>query len=65
MPDLEIYVVAVDIKAAKNGDFYDELLSENGFEAVSETFSCYDYGADTSEGVHEIKNIITNARRVS
>ena len=39
--------------------------SENDFEVVPETFSCYDYGANTSEAVQEIKNTITNARRVS
>ena len=32
------------IKTAKNGDFCEELLSENNFEAVLATF-CYDQGA--------------------
>ena len=32
------------IKTAKNGGFYEELLSENDFEAVVATFFCYEYG---------------------
>ena len=42
------------IKTAKNGDFCEELLSENGFEAVSGTFCCYDYSANASEAVQKI-----------
>ena len=32
----------------------EELLSENGFEAVLVNFCCYDYGANTSEEVQKI-----------
>ena len=42
------------IKTAKDGDFCEELLSENGFEAVSGTFGCYDYSANPSEAVQKI-----------
>ena len=42
------------IKAAKNGDFCEELLNENDFEAVLVTFCCYDYGANASEAVQKI-----------
>ena len=42
------------IKTAKNGGFCEELLSENDFEAVLATFSCYDYGANASEAVWKI-----------
>ena len=38
----------------KNGDFWDELLSENDFEAVLATFCCYDHGAKASEVVQKI-----------
>ena len=31
------------IKAAKNGGFCEELLSENDFEAVLVNFCCYEY----------------------
>ena len=41
------------IKTAKNGDFCEELLSENNFEAVLATF-CYDQGAKVSEAVKKI-----------
>ena len=34
--------------------FCEELLSENDFEAVLATFSCYDHGASTSEAVQKI-----------
>ena len=44
---LEISGVAVqgiheNIKTAKNGDFCEELDSENDFEVVLATFCCYD-----------------------
>ena len=39
------------IKTAKNGDFCDELLSENDFETVLVTFCRYDYGVNASEAV--------------
>ena len=42
------------IKTAKNGDFWEELLSENDFGAVLATFCCYDHGANCSEAVQEI-----------
>ena len=42
------------IKTAKNGDFCEELLSENNFEAVLTTFCCYDYGDNASEAVQKI-----------
>ena len=42
------------IKTAKNGDFCEELLSENDFEAVLTTFYCYDHGAKASEAVQKI-----------
>ena len=31
------------IKTAKNGDFCEELLNENDFEAVLINFCCYEY----------------------
>ena len=42
------------IKTVKNDGFYEELLSENDFEAVLATFCCYDYGANASEAVQKI-----------
>ena len=42
------------IKTAKNGDFCEELLSENEFETVLATFFCYDHGAEVSEAVQKI-----------
>ena len=42
------------IKAAKNGDFYEELLGESEFESVLAIFSCYDHGAKGSEAVQKI-----------
>ena len=42
------------IKTVKNGNFCEELLSENGFEAVLATFCCYDHGAKASEAVQKI-----------
>ena len=42
------------IKAAKNGSFCEELLSEKDFEPVLAYFCCYDYGANTSEPVQKI-----------
>ena len=44
----------VYIKTAKNGDFCEELLSENDFGTVLVTFCCYDYGAKTSEAVQKL-----------
>ena len=42
------------IETAKNGGFWEELLSENEFAAVLATFYCYDYGANASEAVQKI-----------
>ena len=42
------------IETAKNGDFCEELLSENDFETVLATFCCYDHGAKASEAVQKI-----------
>ena len=42
------------IKTAKNGGFCEELISENGFEAVLSTFCCYDHGTNASEAVQKI-----------
>ena len=36
------------MKTAKNGDFWEELLSENDFEAALATFCCYGRGAKAS-----------------
>ena len=47
-------------KQRKMADFtvfhccFEEFLSENDFEAVLDTFSCYDYGANASEAVEKI-----------
>ena len=42
------------IKPAKNGDFCEELLSENDFGVVLATFCCYDHGAKASKAVQKI-----------
>ena len=42
------------IKAAKNGNFCQELLSKNDYEAILVTFCCYDHGAKASEEVQKI-----------
>ena len=42
------------IKTAKNGNFWEELLSEYESEAVLATFCCYDHGAKASEAVQKI-----------
>ena len=42
------------IKTAKNGGFYDELLSENDFEAVLATFCCYVNDVNASEAIQKI-----------
>ena len=42
------------IKTAKNGNFCEELLLENGFEAALATFCCYDLSAKASEAVQKI-----------
>ena len=40
----------------KNDNFWEELLSENDFEAVLATF-CYDHGAKASEAVQKIATV--------
>ena len=54
------------IKTAKNGGFYEELISENDFEAVLATSCCYDHGASASKAVQKIATdqSITNAPSV-
>ena len=54
--ELEIFGVAVQRihQTAKKGTFSEELLSENGFEAVLVNFCYYDYGTNTSEAVQKI-----------
>ena len=43
------------IKTAKNGTFFcEELLSENDFEAVLDSFCCYDYDTNASKAVQVI-----------
>ena len=42
------------IETAKNGNFCEELPSENGSEAVLATFCCYDHGAKASEEAQKI-----------
>ena len=39
---------------SKNGNFCEEQLSENDFEAVLATFYCYKHGAKVSEAVQKI-----------
>ena len=39
---------------SKNGNFCEELLSENDFEAVLATFCRYDHGAEASEAAQKI-----------
>ena len=48
------------IKTGKNGQFCEELLSENDVEAVLSTFCCYDHGAKASGAVQKIA---TNQQR--
>ena len=42
------------IKAVKNGDCWEELLSENDIETVLATFCCYDHGDKAPEAVQKI-----------
>ena len=42
------------IKTAKNGDFCEEFLNENDFEAALATFCCYHHGAKASGVVQKI-----------
>ena len=41
-------------QTAKNGSFFEELLSENDFEAVLVNFCCNEYGTNASEAVQKI-----------
>ena len=43
--------IAITIKISQNGDFWEEMVSENDFEAVWATFCCYDHDAKASEAV--------------
>ena len=45
-------------QTAKNVGFFEELLSENDFEAVLVNFCCYEYGANASEAVQKISTRI-------
>ena len=40
---LNFSIQKIPIKTAKNGGFFEELLSENDFEAVLVNFCCYKY----------------------
>ena len=42
----------------KNGDFCEELLSKNDFDAVLVNFCCYEYGANASEEVQKIREVV-------
>ena len=42
------------IKIAKYGDFWEELVIENDFEAILATFCCYDHGVKVSEAIQKI-----------
>ena len=41
----------------KNGNFCEELLIENDFEAILVNFCCYDYGVNASEAVQKISTV--------
>ena len=45
-------------QTAKNGGFFEELLSENDFEAVLVNFCCYEYGVNASKAVQKISKRI-------
>ena len=38
----------------KNGDFCEELLSENYFETIIATLCCYDHGDKASDAIQKI-----------
>ena len=42
-------------KQQKMVAFFEELLSENDFEAVLVNFCCYEYGSNASEAVQKIR----------
>ena len=48
------WLYRAQIKTEKNGDFCEELLSKNDFEAVLDTFCCYEHGVKASETVQKI-----------
>ena len=51
-------------ETARNGGFFEELLSQNDFEAVLVNFCCYEYGASASETVQKIsKRILLRVSR--
>ena len=52
-------------KTAKNGNFWEILLSENDFEVVLATFYCYDHGAKASEAVQKIATDQKDYRKCS
>ena len=45
-------------QTAKNGGFFEELLSENDFEAVLVNFCCDEYGVNASKAVQKISKRI-------
>ena len=45
-------------QAAKNVDFFEELISENDFESVLVNFCCYEYCANAFEPVQKISTRI-------
>ena len=55
---LEFEISGVGVKKIhqnrKNGDFWEELLSENDFESVLANFCCCDHGANVSDAVQMI-----------
>ena len=42
------------MKTAQIGDFCEEFLSKNDFEAVLATFCCYEYGVNASEAAQKM-----------
>ena len=53
------------IKIAKNDDFWEDLLSENDFEAVLTTFCCYDNSPSAFEEVQKITADQKDCRKCS
>ena len=45
-------------QTAKNGGFFEELLSENDFEAALVNICCYEYGTNASKAVQKISTRI-------
>ena len=46
--------ISLELETVKRGNFCEELLSENEFEAVLATFCCNDHDVKTSEAVQKI-----------